>query len=181
MLLFSHAGECYGSCYHHYFFTYTAQLHSDRLLHPLGPAFRLSDVFRLRPPAGTYTSTGTDNVRTRNPHDQKYPLHLYPYRYDHRRLAGLRHDTVHYLPYVGPAHTVGIHFDSFSALLFRFTFNRHLFRYCGHDRHHLYVYRQSQWYRSHLYRRRDLIRHLFRRPLFTDVDQRPSDQRTDAD
>ena len=138
-------------------------------------------VFRLRPPAGTYASTGTDNVRTRNPHDQKYPLHLYPYRYDHRRLAGLRHDTVHYLPYVGPAHTVGIHFDSFSALLFRFTFNRHLFRYCGHDRHHLYVYRQSQWYRSHLYRRRDLIRHLFRRPLFTDVDQRPSDQRTDAD
>ena len=97
------------------------------------------------------------------------------------RLAGLRHDTVHYLPYVGPAHTIGIHFDSFSALLFRFTFNRHIFRYCGHDRHHLYVYRQSQWYRSHLYRRRDLIRHLFRRPLFTDVDQRPSDQRTDAD
>ena len=97
------------------------------------------------------------------------------------RLAGLRHDTVHYLPYVGPAHTIGIHFDSFSALLFRFTFNRHLFRYCGHDRHHLYVYRQSQWYRSHLYRRRYLIRHLFRRPLFTDVDQRHSDQRTDAD
>lgn len=29
--------------------------------------------------------------------------------------------------------------------------------------------------------RRNLIRHLFRRPLFTDVDQRPSDQRTDAD
>ena len=132
-------------------------------------------------PAGTYVGTGTDNVRTRNTHDQKYPLHLYPYRYDHRRLAGLRHDTVHYLPYVGPAHTIGIHFDSFSALLFHFTFNRNLFRYCGHDRHHLYVYRQSQWYRSHLYRRRYLIRHLFRRPLFTDVDQRPSDQRTDAD
>ena len=93
----------------------------------------------------------------------------------------LRHDTVHYLPYVGPAHTIGIHFDSFSALLFHFTFNRNLFRYCGHDRHHLYVYRQSQWYRSHLYWRRYLIRHLFRRPLFTDVDQRPSDQRTDAD
>ena len=120
-------------------------------------------------------------LRQGNTHDQKYPLHLYPYRYDHRRLAGLRHDTVHYLPYVGPAHTIGIHFDSFSALLFHFTFNRNLFRYCGHDRHHLYVYRQSQWYRSHLYWRRYLIRHLFRRPLFTDVDQRPSDQRTDAD
>ena len=110
---------------------------------------------------------------------KKHSDYVYADRRNHGGMARLRDDRFYRILRLDVCRTAGNGADDVCAVLRCVVSDGYRLRKRGDDRRYLHDLGQQYAHSGDIHRRRNPFRHLFRRPLFTDVIGRESYLRTD--